>query len=256
MKRGIVYALSHPAWLGETLKSAETVRRHMPDLARELYATGDLIDQVRSAGTDHFTLLVPLEAPTFPTRPRFESLLETDLDQAIFLDGDTYFIDQTYELFELLDLFDVALAPAPQYFHPIALKEGIYDRLPPVSQALPEWNAGIIVANVTPAWREMVREWMRLFAICQAEKYTMDQSALRSALATSRLRIATLPANYNFRANMTQVIIRKVKILHAHGELEKIAEYINRPETIRTYAPKKQEIHGYFPKGLRRKKPG
>lgn len=256
VKRGVVYALSHPAWLDETLMSAASVRRHMPDLARQLYATRDLIDQVRSADADHFTELIPLDALAFPTRPRFESMLETDLNQAVFLDGDTYFVDQTYELFEVLELFDVAVAPAPQFFHRPSLEAGIHDRLPRVSEALPEWNGGVIVANVTAAYRDMVREWMRLFAICRAEKFQMDQPALRCALATSRLRIASLPANYNFRANMPQVVNRRVKILHAHGDLELIAGYINRSEAIRRYAPKKQEIHGFYPKGLARTKPG
>ena len=236
--------------------SAATVRRHMPDMARQLYATRDLIDRVRSTGADHFTDLVTLDAPAHPTRPRFESMLETDLDQALFLDGDTYFVDQTYELFEVLELFDIAVAPAPQFFHPRALRGGIYDRLPRVSQALPEWNGGVIVANVTAAYRDMVREWMRLFAICRAEKFQMDQPALRSALATSRLRIASLPANYNFRANMPQVVNRRVKILHAHGDLKLIAEYVNRSEAIRWYVPDNQEIHGFYPKGLKRTKSG
>ncbi len=256
VKRGVVYALSHPAWLDETLMSAATVRRHMPDLARQLYATRDLIDQVRSTDADHFTELITLDTLAHSHRPRFESMLETGLDQALFVDGDTYFVDQTYELFEVLELFDIAMAPAPQYFHPRSLREGIHDRLPRVSQALPEWNSGVIAANVTAACRDMVREWMRLFAICRAEKCHTDQPALRVALAMSRLRIATLPANYNFRANMPQVVNRRVKILHAHGDLEQIAGYINGSETNRSYVPNKQEIHGFYPKGLTRTKSG
>lgn len=232
--------------------SAATVRRHMPDLARQFYATRDLIDQVRSTNADHFTELVTLDALAHPKRPRFESMLETDLDQAFFLDGDTYFIDQTYELFELLELFDIAVAPAPHYFHPRALRDGIYDRLPRVSQALPEWNGGVIVANVTAAFRDMVREWIRLSAICRAEKFNLDQPALRCALATSRLRIATLPNNYNFRANMPQMVLRRVKILHAHGDLEQIAGYINRSETNRGYVPNEKDIYGLYPKGYRK----
>lgn len=254
MKRGVVYALSHPAWLEETLVSAATVRKHMPDLARQLFVTKDLIDQVGSTGADCFTELVPIDTPVFSSRPRFESLLETNLDQAFFLDGDTYLVDQTYELFELLNLFDIAAASAPQYLHPLALRKGLYDLMPPVSDAIPEWNAGVIVANVTEAFRDMVREWIRLFAICQAENYGMDQPALRCALANSRLRISTLPNNYNFRANLRQVVSRKVKLIHAHGDLEKIAEYINRSETIRTYIPNNQEIHGKKPKGFKRLK--
>jgi len=253
VKRGVVYALSHPAWLDETLRSAESVRRHMPGLARELYVTTDLIEPVRSEGADSFTELVAVDAPAFPNRPRFESMLETNLDQAVFLDGDTYFVDQVEELFELLTCFDVAAAPAPQYFHPLALRERIYERLPPaISEALPEWNTGVIVANLTPDFGDMVREWMRLFAFCRAANYDMDQPAARCALAASRLRIATLPNNYNFRANMAQVINRRVKIIHAHGDLEHIASYINRSEGQRQYRPNKQEIHGKKPKGFKR----
>jgi hypothetical protein len=87
VKRSVIYVLSHPAWLDETLKSAASVRRHMPDLARELYVTTDLIEQVRSEGADGFTELVAVDAPAFANRPRFESILETNLDQAVFLDG-------------------------------------------------------------------------------------------------------------------------------------------------------------------------
>jgi hypothetical protein len=122
--------------------------------------------------------------------------------------------------------------------------------LPPaISEALPEWNTGVIVANLTPAFGDMVREWMRLFAICRAADYDMDQPAARCALAASRLRIATLPNNYNFRANMAQVINRRVKIIHAHGDLEHIASYINRSETQRQYMPNKRDIYGKKPKG-------
>ncbi len=85
MKRGVVYALSHPAWLDETLMSAATVRRHMPELTRQLYVTRDLIDRVRSTDADHFTELVTLDVLAHPTRPRFESMLETNLDQALSL---------------------------------------------------------------------------------------------------------------------------------------------------------------------------
>jgi hypothetical protein len=98
----------------------------------------------------------------------------------------------------------------------------------------------------------MVKEWMRLFAICRAQNYDMDPPSLRCALATSRLRVATLPNNYNLRANMAQAINRRVKIIHAHGDLEHIASYINRSETQRQYLPNKHEIHGKKPIGYTR----
>ncbi len=251
MKRGVVYALTHPAWLEEILLSTASVREHMPDLAREVYATQSIIEQIKSVDASLFTDFITVDKPFFSHRPRFESMLETKLDQVIFLDSDTYFVEQTYELFELLDLFDIGMVTAPQYFHPRALQEDIYDLLLPVPEALPEWNGGVLVTNITPAFHEMVHEWMRMFTLCRAANYNMDQPSLRSAIATSKLRVANLPNNYNFRANVAQMANRRVKILHAHGELERIAGHINNNVRRRFYQPNKEEIHGKKPKGFR-----
>ncbi|MEK6216258.1 MAG: hypothetical protein N2B03_03455, partial [Boseongicola sp.] len=117
-----------------------------------------------------------------------------------------------------------------------------------VPAALPEWNTGLIVANIDMPFRSMVRRWSELFAKCQARGFNMDQAAFRSALVHSHLRIAPLPANYNFRANVPQGIAGAVKILHAHGELATIAGYINNALGIRTYTPRREHIHGFRPK--------
>ncbi|GAG27069.1 unnamed protein product, partial [marine sediment metagenome] len=68
------------------------------------------------------------------------------MEQAIFIDGDTLLLEPVPELFDLLDNFDIAVSPAPQYLSPQALSMGIFEQLPPVPAALPEWNTGLIVA--------------------------------------------------------------------------------------------------------------
>ncbi len=232
MRRGVVYACSHQRWLAETLVSAESCRRHMPELEREIYLTAPLCE---AAGTDldrHFTRVIVLEGSEHPARPRFDSVVRTTLDQALFIDGDTLFLAPVHELFELLDDFDIALAAAPQYLSPKARRLGIYEMLPPVSLAQPEWNTGVLVARMDGAFREMSKTWSGLYATTRSKGFAMDQAAMRSALVHSRLRVATLPNNYNLRALLPQLIAGDVKILHAHGDLKKIAGYINKGDPL------------------------
>jgi hypothetical protein len=246
--RGVVFACSDQRWLGETVVSAQSFERHMPQLTRELFIPEALHRAAGGGLEQFFDRLVVLKTSEHPRRPRFDSCLRTRLEQAIFIDGDTLLLEPVPELFDLLDNFDIAVSPAPQYLSPQAVSMGIFDQLPAVPAALPEWNTGLIVANIDMPFRSMVRTWSELFAKCQASGFTMDQAAFRSALVHSRLRIAPLPANYNFRANVPQGITGVVKILHAHGELATIAGYINGARGIRTYTPRREHIHGFRPK--------
>ena len=88
--------------------------------------------------------------------------------------------------------------------------------------AIAEFNGGLIVAKNSEKFRSFIKIWMQLFRICLSQQYEMDQASLRIALAKNDLRIATLPNNYNFRANLNQSVAGAVKILHCHGELEEI----------------------------------
>jgi hypothetical protein len=219
----------------------------MPDLEREIYFTADVYQQFKPEAERLFDKIVVLQKPEYPTRPRFEACLQTDVEQALVIDGDTMLLEPAAELFELLDHFDIAVAAAPQYLAPLAVKLGIFDLLPPVSIALPEWNAGVMVANITPGFRSMVRQWSDLYAISRRAGYDMDQAGFRSALAGSRLRIATLPANYNFRAHLPQAVALRVKILHAHANLAAIAESINLETGMRMYTPNPDDIRHVRP---------
>jgi hypothetical protein len=246
--RGVVYACSHKRWLAETLVSARSCAAQMPDLRRQLFVTEPLYAEAKTHIDKIFPELFVLPAAVHAHRPRFEATLKTDLAEAIFIDGDTFFVSPVYELFDILADFDIAAALAPQYFSPKAIGLKVYDLLPAVSAALPEWNTGVIVARVDDGFRAMVETWSELFQKAQKVGFFMDQASFRSAVIKSGLRIATLPNNYNFRANIENNLAQAVKILHAHGDLEKIAGYINEKTSMRVYIPKPEEIHGYSPR--------
>jgi hypothetical protein len=252
MRRGVVYACSHRDWIAETIRSALSFARHMPDLDRHLFIPSVLLKECRNELSRNdpvapFTRIVALKQIAYPHRPRFESMLRFDLDRVIFIDGDTLLLAPAHELFEVLDHFDVALTIAPHLFHPRAEAAGIYDVLPKVSMAVPEWNGGLMVARKSPRFHKFVIAWDALFLVSIKAGYLLDQASLRSALATSDLRVATLASNYNFRANVEQMARGKVKILHAHGDLPAIARTINATARNRHYQPDKTLIHGFKP---------
>ncbi len=248
MTNGIVYSISHPAWMPACLLSARSAVSKMPEVERELYLTHAVAAELSGNWKAPFDRVVTLDTARHFHRPRFEAMLQTGLDRALFIDADTFFVEPVHELFEMLDHFDVAAMPAPQYIHPLATEKGITDLMPHVPESLPEWNGGVIAARMTPEVMGWVEAWSSLFEQCMASGYQMDQASLRSSLVHSGLRIASLPNNYNFRANIAQVVARNVKILHAHGDLPAIARTINATSGIRTYSPDRRLIHGQFPK--------
>ncbi|MDP9138747.1 MAG: hypothetical protein M3N38_11320 [Pseudomonadota bacterium] len=250
--RGVVYACSHPAWFREAMQSAASCRRHMPGLACEIYLPRALHDEAGDRITPLFSKIVALDDVVHMHRPRFEAMQLCQLDEALFLDCDTLFLGPVEELFDVLRHFEMGITPAPQQFSHTGVRGGVYDLLPPVSTAVPEWNGGFILARVTEAFRSFARTWSTLFESCRARGYHMDQAALRSAVVTSSLRSITLPVNYNFRANFAQSIKGPVKVLHAHGELYEIAKSINETLKTRFYQPDPALIHGFKPKELQK----
>lgn len=247
MKRGVVYACSALDWIPETVRSALSFARHMPDVERHLFATVDVLKRCHDDFGDAFTEIFPLDRIKYSHRPRFASMLLTEFDQVIFIDGDTLLLMPVHELFDVLDHFDIGAAIAPQLFHPEAFKRGIYDLLPAVSAAVPEWNGGLLVANNTATFRHFVIQWRTLFHQCATRGYYLDQASLRSALVTSKLRVATIANIYNFRAHIPQVIRGRIRILHAHGDLPEIAKSINASAEERYYVPDPALIHGQRP---------
>ena len=249
-RRATVYACSNAGRLAELKRSAASAARYMPALPRMLYLTSPLESDLDSyAGlTELFAQIELIESARHPHRSRFEALARCDAEEALFIDCDTLFLDDISELFEVLSHFDIGLALAPQLFHDEAQHKGIYAALPAVSDAIPEWNSGLLVTRLTPAFRAFAARWSALLRLCEAQGYRRDQPALRSAVAESELRVAAISSNYNFRAHMRQSLRGMVKILHAHGDLEQLALIVNAATGLRHYSPPRAPIdYGYEP---------
>ena len=209
----------------------------MPRIPRILYLSTHIPIDAR---LDVFTEVRPLAQVRHAHRPKFEAMLACEFDQAIFIDSDTWFAAGIEDVFDTLTHFDIAMSLAPIHLAPVAESAGIYNQLEPtIPEALGEWNGGLIAARVDETFRRFVKQWSEQFSRCEALGFERDQASLRTTLVASRLRIATLPPNYNFRVNLRQTVVRSVKLFHGHGDLPRIAAAVNRLGGLRHYTPNK-----------------
>jgi len=183
MDKGFVYAVSDPMWMAETVRSANSCRKLMPDLAIELFATPDIVSTLDRRAKKLFDKVVSLDPPTFINRPRFDAMRLSKLKRAVFIDSDTYFVKPVYEIFDALDNYDIAACVDQQHIHGQYVESGLDKILPPISDAISEWNSGVFVVKKCEATGAFIDRWVELFKLCWENDFYMDQASMRVAIS-------------------------------------------------------------------------
>lgn len=260
LNRGVVYGVSGLPWCRETLVSAMSLKKVMPELASELHidqATCDLLpDNIKLS--EYFDFVEIYDEFPHWRGPKFSAMLSKRFEKVLYLDGDTYIAERIDELFDVLEHFDIAAAHAPQRIHPKSIKAGLYNVIPKVPEVFPEYNAGVVSYRCNDKTDKFIKHCLSLYELgVEKTGYTMDQPAMRSALYHSDLRLHTLTPEYNLRAGMPNVVKGKVKIVHAHGELAKMAKHFNSGFLgMRVVKAPAQLFAGKNPKGVKSIKSG
>jgi len=238
MSRGALYVAFGQEYISEALVSAASLKCHMPDLPVTLFCDEDVacpyVDQmIRAARDDSF----PGCAAKIP------HIAASPYDRTLFLDSDTYVCGDLAPLFALMDAFDLAAAHAPT--RAIYEVEGVPD-------SFPEFNTGVILFRRSPEVQGALSSWAELFSrdlerrrrdqirwVRPADRrwHTLnDQGAFRGALYCSRVRVATLPPEYNCRFSAPGFVDGPVRILHGRGlHLPSVAAAINAVVARRGY---------------------
>jgi hypothetical protein len=236
--RGVIYVAFGQKYVSEALVSAASLKRHMPELPVTLFSDADIacpdVDQVVRAQPDD-------SLPGCAAKIRH--VAASPYEQTLFLDTDTYVCGDLGELFALLDAFHLAAAHAPT--------RAVYE-IETVPDSFPEFNTGVILFRRSPAVEAVLSSWADLFSRHRErlDRETMrwlhpadrrwhalnDQGAFREALYRSRLRVATLPPEYNCRFSVPGFVDGPVRILHGRGvDLAAIATAINAVNNRRGY---------------------
>lgn len=227
-----VYVAIGERYVREALRAAAKSRRSVPGCRILLYTDAAVedaaVDRVLPAG----------RAGEDPFLMKIRGMRAVEEERFVFLDTDTWVISDISEIDRLLDGFDIAAAHAP-----VRLQSNLWPETKPfladAPDCFPEYNTGVIAMRRSAGLDAMLARWEELYAgqlRNSAVPRTQDQASFRRALYESRLRLATLPTEYNCRFPYPASICGAVKILHGHGSaeyLDRLAERVNRQRGFR-----------------------
>lgn len=171
-----------------------------------------------------------------PYADKIRSIASSPFERTIYIDTDTYLLDEILHLFELLDRFDIAACHSPGY-------RSLAD--PDVPNGFYELNTGLIVLRRNPATDAFLSDWLATYEKWVADPpfehagrldgYA-DQPAFRRCLWQHRLQLCVLGHEYCFRTTQCAQVADRVRVLHGrHRDFERVAEIVNRERRARVF---------------------
>lgn len=236
MTEGFIYTAYGRAHLSEAFKSLESLRKVHPDAHVTLVTTGN-------AGRDY-----PFNKfDKYITNPHTDSSflggkvmrMLPHYDKNIYLDTDTWICQPLEPLFEMLDHYDVVVAPDPG--------EVEVEGMVAPNTGVVAFRANDKVDDFLALYREYYNE-RELWKNHPGRKQRTDQPAFSLALRDSEVRYIQVPQNWNARYRWpVQLHSGKVKIIHGLDcdfEIIKDAMDVNYKEH-RIWDPKQKKIVGF-----------
>jgi hypothetical protein len=244
---GIVYVATGQRYMDEAREAALRLRQTNPKIPICLVA-----DQTN--GPVFWDDLILLKNPAFGFRDKIFMGL-CPYERFLFLDTDTWVMDDIADVLELLRQFDFA---GHQLF------EGHDCPLPGIPDAFPEFNSGVLGFRRTPALAGFFPRWLACydgyFSLNTAAHYhysnVSDQKSLRQTVFGSGMRVAVLGPEYNFVPHHVNFACDRVRILHSRnrGHLAELEPRLNAKLGNRAYIPRLDVVvhDDMLPKELRR----
>jgi len=226
--RGIIYIATGRKYVDEALISARSAKTHMPDVPIALFSD---LSAAEVDAADTVDSIFELDAVDYSCRDKIQPLLATPFEKTLFLDTDTFVCEPVYDVFDIMDRFDIALSQAPdryQYY------------LPHLPDCFTEFNSGVIAFRKNKRIKELLASWEETFfrMLEEDDGSYRDQHSLRDAVYRSDAQLFVLPPEYNFRTICPNYAGRhcKVKILHGrHADLQKVASRLNHSDDARVF---------------------
>ena len=219
MTRGILYIASGSEFIREAVESAKSVNQNT-DLPTTIVCDREITDPC-------FDTVIQSEGFCYHYGDSVLQIPDLPYDKTLLLDTDTILSDKIDEVFEIADRFDIAAA---------TIADGEFELADKVPESFPEYNTGVILFKDNKKTREFIEEWKSVYRTYLDNGVRMNQPAFRETLYKSSLRIATLPTEYNCRANFGGYLNKKVKIMHGDFEdAEATMSQLNEYEVPRLF---------------------
>jgi hypothetical protein len=229
---GIVYSGTGDFYIAEAIRSARSSLRHNK-LPHVIFASAD------ADGGEGLTV-ARFEPSGNPYRDKIANMRRSPFERTIYLDSDTFVVDEIGHVMRLLDRYDMAVAFAPGY-------RGLDD--PEVPKAFYEFNTGVLAWRSSERmnaflrdWEETYAAWLQEDAFPGARKASRgrraDQPAFRHCAWKHDIHVFALGQEYNFRLGFPAVAVGKVRVIHGdHENHQQLAQELNATETARFWPP-------------------
>lgn len=207
MDRGVLYIAFGENFIKELLLSAESVKKHNPDLHITAFIDkqieSEFVDEVRIIDVKHL-------------RPKIDYIDQSPYEETLFLDTDTIIDYNIEDMFDLLDNFDFAIT------HDLARKRKKYSAVMREYREIPysfsEVNTGVFVFRKNDRVNKLFHDWRecfyRYYNYCP-----WDQASFRISLwenCMEGLKLYIFPVEYNIRSKANREKQRKFH--HEFGE--------------------------------------
>lgn len=224
--RGVVYVATGERFVAEAADSVGTVRKIMPDLPIAMFTDVEVADGI-------FDFVFPVYEPQRAFIDKIEPLTRSPFERTLFLDTDTFVIQPCYDLFDILDEFDLAASHEPgRLQYPINM----------VPDAFVEFNTGVIAYRRNEKVDRFLRTWRRFYARdwernLKEGKRPYDQISFTQVLYRSALRFFVLSPEYNFRTVFPQSPAGKVRVVHGRDFSKRDFAALNSSSAPRLFCP-------------------
>jgi hypothetical protein len=230
--QGVVYSGTGKFYVAEAIRSAGSSLRHNP-IPHVLFADGE------TQGIPGLTV-ARFEPSGNPYIDKIANMRRSPFERTLYLDSDTYVVQEIVHVLALLDNYDLAVAFAPAY-------RGLED--PGVPKAFHEFNTGVLAwrrsdrtAAFLASWEETYAAWLGDEPFPGASKASRsrraDQPAFRHCAWEHGLSVFVLSPEYNFRLGYPVTVIDRVRVIHGdHRDPQELAARINQREGVRSWPP-------------------
>lgn len=219
MNKGFFYIASGTHFLMEAVHSCKSLKKYTSSPV----AIATDLPNLETAKL-FFDVVIPIDTPAFNFIDKIEPLTRTPFRQTIFLDTDTFLLEDISPLFSILDKYDFAACFAPGR---VQMK-----MVPEIPDWFPEFNTGVIGFNKSDVCEKVIAKWLYIYRsqLQENKKPPHDQPAFRQAMFESGASIYALPEEFNFRTAQPNVVWAnsKVKVIHGrHSDYEKLGTLLS-----------------------------
>ena len=185
-------------------------------------------------------------------------LLNSPFDKTIFLDSDTFVCSSIDQVFDVLEIFDLAMT-VDNFMHSYGF---IRNNAPTFKlryeTVIPEFNTGLIAIRKNDATYKLLKDWL---TVHEEMKVKADMASFREAYIDNipAIRISPLPYEYNYHGTHSfGFLYNRVKVIHERlgekwntrttymlgfEEMDKWAKKLNKHNAKRLVIP----YFGVFP---------